>query len=88
MATHVCQLVTEPPRIEAESFSAGKMGKVDALDPMADEESFLGLAETGTDNREETGDGVEENGTATSGVKVERVRKPTTTMEEPSTKDR
>ena len=47
---------------------------------MADEESFLGLAETGTDNREETGDGVEENGTATSGVKVERVRKPTTTM--------
>ena len=54
---------------------------------MADEESFLGLAETGTDNRKETGDGVEENGTATSGVKVERVRKPTTTMEETSTKE-
>lgn len=54
---------------------------------MADEESFLGLAETGTDNREETGDGVGENGTATSGVKVERVRKPATTMEETSTKE-
>ena len=54
---------------------------------MADEKSFLGLAKTGTDNREETGDGVEENGTATSGVKVERVRKPTTTMEETSTKE-
>ena len=54
---------------------------------MANEESFLGLAETGTDNREETGDGVEEDGTATSGVKVERVRKPATAVEETSTKE-
>ena len=54
---------------------------------MADEESFLGLAETGTDNQEVTGDGVEEDGTATSGVKVERVRKPATAMEETSTKE-
>lgn len=53
---------------------------------MADEESFLGLADAGTDNREETGDDVEEDGTATSGVKVDRVRKPTTAMGQTSTK--
>ena len=33
-ATHICQLITRPPRIEAGTFSAAKMGTVDALEPI------------------------------------------------------
>ena len=50
---------------------------------------FPGLAEARTDNREETGDGAdsEEDGTATSVVKVEWIGKPTMAMEETSAKE-
>src|ERR1700753_4008473 len=33
-ATHICQHITSPPRIEAGAFSAAKTGTVDALDPI------------------------------------------------------
>ena len=46
-----------------------------------------GSAGTGAGDREETGDGVEKDGTATSGAKVERVGEPTTAMGEMSTKE-
>ena len=48
---------------------------------------FPGLPEAGTSNLEETGDGVEEDGTATSVVKVEWIGKPTMAMEETSAKE-
>ena len=48
---------------------------------------FPGLPEAGTNNLEETGDGVEEDGTATSVVKVEWIGKPTMAMEETSAKE-
>ena len=50
---------------------------------------FPGLPEAGTSNLEETGDGVEEDGTATPVVKVEWIGKPTMAMymEETSAKE-
>ena len=45
------------------------------------------MTETGADDREETEDGAEEDGTATPEVKVEWVGKPTTAAEKTSTKE-
>jgi len=44
------------------------------------------LAESGTDDREKTEDGAEEDSTATPEVEVERIGKPATAVEKVSTK--
>jgi hypothetical protein len=46
----------------------------------ADEKLFPGLGETGTDDREETEDGTEEDSTAASKIEVEWIGKPAATM--------
>ena len=51
----------------------------------ADEKLLPGLGETRPDDWDKTEDGTEEDGTATSEVEVERVRKPATAVEKIST---
>ena len=66
----------------------GRLGShADPKQQTTDEELFPGLTETGADDREETEDGAEEDGTATPEVKVEWVGKPTAAAEKTSMKE-